>query len=412
MQICIFEDNLYKNFEPLSYYRPVFELVFGINTLREKILRHFPGYKNSVLCRDYLAPFMREQFPGLSVNQLEEDDYFFINGRIIDSSNIRSKFDLKRSEDIVYTNGETLAAAKLSAYSVKKLNTFSTLSLSLFEGIKQETVEVETADYIFDCFKYLNRELTADYNANKQNSGISKIKKYTGVHFVEKNNITIEEGAVLKPGVVIDASGGPVLISKNAVIFPNSVIEGPAFIGESSIIKSCSTVYQNVSIGKVCKVGGEIEDLIMLDYSNKQHSGFIGHAYLGSWVNLGADTNCSDLKNNYSTIKITNDGKEIETGLQFLGLLMGDHSKSAINTMFNTGTVAGFSCNIYGAGFPDKFIPSFSWGGSGGFIEYKIDKSIETAAKVLGRRKKVMTKTEDELFRKIFELTANDRTKG
>jgi UDP-N-acetylglucosamine diphosphorylase / glucose-1-phosphate thymidylyltransferase / UDP-N-acetylgalactosamine diphosphorylase / glucosamine-1-phosphate N-acetyltransferase / galactosamine-1-phosphate N-acetyltransferase len=412
MQICIFEDNLYKNFEPLSYYRPVFELVFGVNTLREKILRHFSSYKNSVLCRDYLAPFMREQFPGLSVNQLEEDDYLFINGRIIAGSNIIGKFDIKGSEDIIYIHGETLAAAKLSAASVKKLKINGTLSISSFEGVKKEHVEVETADYIFDCFKYLNRELIEDYNSYKQKSGGSKIKEYTGVHFIEKNHITIEEGVVLKPGVVIDASGGPVLISKNAFVFPNSVIEGPVFIGESSIIKSCSTVYQNVSIGKVCKVGGEIEDLVMLDYSNKQHSGFIGHAYLGSWINLGADTNCSDLKNNYSTIKITNDGKEIETGLQFLGLLMGDHSKSAINTMFNTGTVAGFSCNIYGAGFPDKFIPSFSWGGSEGFIEYKIDKSIETASKVLGRRKKIMTKTEEELFRKIFELTANARTKG
>jgi UDP-N-acetylglucosamine diphosphorylase / glucose-1-phosphate thymidylyltransferase / UDP-N-acetylgalactosamine diphosphorylase / glucosamine-1-phosphate N-acetyltransferase / galactosamine-1-phosphate N-acetyltransferase len=411
MQICIFEDNSYKNFEPLSYYRPVFELVFGINTLREKILRHFPGYKNSVICREYLAPFMKEQFPGLTVNQLEEDDYLFINGRII-SGNLNGKFDIKGSEDIIYTMGDTLAAARLSASSVKKLKVNGILSLESFEGIKQITVEVETADYIFDCFKYLNRELVEDYNAYNKNSGRSEIKEFNGVHYIEKNNITIEAGAVLKPGVVIDASGGPVLISRNAVIFPNSVIEGPVYIGESSIIKSCSTIYQNTSIGKVCKVGGEVEDMVMLDYSNKQHSGFIGHAYLGSWINLGADTNCSDLKNNYSTIKITNNGKEIETGLQFLGLLMGDHSKSAINTMFNTGTVAGFSCNIYGAGFPDKFIPSFSWGGSEGFIEYKIDKSIETAAKVLGRRKKVMTKTEEELFRKIFEMTTDDRTKG
>jgi UDP-N-acetylglucosamine diphosphorylase/glucosamine-1-phosphate N-acetyltransferase len=165
-----------------------------------------------------------------------------------------------------------------------------------------------------------------------------------------------------------------------------------------------------VSIGKVCKVGGEVEDMIMMDYSNKQHAGFIGHSYLGSWVNLGADTNCSDLKNNYSQVKIKLSSGEVDTGMQFLGVLVGDHTKTAINTMFNTGTVAGFSSNIFGAGFPDKYIPSFSWGGSdAGFIEYDPEKSIKTAKIVTARRNVPFTASDEKLFKNIFEMTRKER---
>jgi UDP-N-acetylglucosamine diphosphorylase/glucosamine-1-phosphate N-acetyltransferase len=192
-------------------------------------------------------------------------------------------------------------------------------------------------------------------------------------------------------------------------IFPNAVIEGPAYIGESSKIKSAATIYENVSIGKVCKIGGEVEGSIIMPYSNKQHAGFLGHAYLGSWINLGADTNNSDLKNNYSTVKVFINGEMIDSGSQFMGLIMGDHSKSAINTMFNTGTVVGFSCNIFGAGFPDKFVSSFTWGGTDKSKIYDVDKSIETAKKVMSRRNIIMSKDEEELFHKISELSAHQR---
>jgi len=164
-----------------------------------------------------------------------------------------------------------------------------------------------------------------------------------------------------------------------------------------------------VSVGKECKIGGEVEDSIVLPYSNKQHAGFIGHSYLGSWVNLGADTNCSDLKNNYSTIKVQLNGKAVDTETQFLGVMMGDHSKTAINTMFNTGTLVGFSCNVFGAGFPDKYIPSFSWGGSDGLSTYTLDKSISTAKVVMSRRDEKFLPANENLFEKIFNLTSKER---
>jgi UDP-N-acetylglucosamine diphosphorylase/glucosamine-1-phosphate N-acetyltransferase len=188
--------------------------------------------------------------------------------------------------------------------------------------------------------------------------------------------------------VVIDASEGPVYIGKDVKIYPNSVIEGPVYIGDKSEIKSCAVISENVSIGKVCKVGGEIEESIIMPYSNKQHSGFLGHSYLGSWVNLGADTNCSDLKNNYSTIKATIKNKQFDTGLQFLGLIMGDHSKSAINT-----------------------IPSFSWGGKEKMDTYDIKKSIDTAGKVMQRRNISMTKIDESLFEAIYDFTKSERVK-
>jgi UDP-N-acetylglucosamine diphosphorylase/glucosamine-1-phosphate N-acetyltransferase len=215
----------------------------------------------------------------------------------------------------------------------------------------------------------------------------------------------------LKPGVVLDASTGPIFIEKNVTIFPNAVIQGPFYIGESSRIKSCATIYPNVSIGKVCKVGGEVEDTIIHPYTNKQHSGFLGHSYLGSWINIGADTNNSDLQNNYGTIKVQVNGRHIDSGKQFVGLMMGDHSKTAINTMFNTGTVVGFSSNVYGAGFPPKYIPSFGWGGSESMKEYKLAKAFETARTVFARRDKDFKKEDEEMFETIFNLTKEDRSK-
>ena len=161
----------------------------------------------------------------------------------------------------------------------------------------------------------------------------------------------------------------------------------------------------------MCKVGGEVEDSIILPYTNKQHSGFIGHAYLGSWVNLGADTNCSDLKNNYGSVKVYVNGEVVNSGTQFLGVIIGDHSKTAINTMFNTGTIVGFSSNIFGAGFPAKYIPSFSWGGSDAVTTYDLERSIETARRVMLRRDQNLHESEERLFRKIFDLTKKERRK-
>ena len=415
MQICIFEDKDYVNLEPLIYSRPVYQLICGASTLREKILRSFQGKKYSLHCRFYLKEVLQQELPKIPVNEITDDECLFINGRILSNKNLAKIFSTK--EDRLFVSGGAIAAAKLSGDRLKAFNENlpDAFNLDNFYGLPIQEVDIEFVNYVWDLINNNGLELRRDFDyLIKKGRAVKKGPKrkiHEGVHLINKKQIFIGNGVEIKPGCVIDASEGPVYIDNDASLYPNVVIIGPAYIGAKTKIKSCATIYENVSIGKVCKVGGEVEDMIMMSYSNKQHAGFIGHAYLGSWVNLGADTNNSDLKNNYSAIKIAVNGTEVNSGIQFLGLIMGDHSKSAINTMFNTGTVVGFSCNIFGAGFPSKEIPSFSWGGSEEMMNYKVEKSIETAAKVLERRNIEMSEADKSLFMKIYEVTKEARTR-
>jgi UDP-N-acetylglucosamine diphosphorylase/glucosamine-1-phosphate N-acetyltransferase len=412
MHICIFEDEQYLNFEPLIYSRPVFDLVCGMTTLKEKIIRAFPKQKVVLKCRNYLEPFVKTENPKLKVNQLDKDNYLFVNGRIIAPANLKNLLKIKANEEKVFVSNGIVLAAKISQKRIEvlELDEAEVIDTKLFSNLPTEEIDVECVNYLWDLVYLNGKEIQNDFKIYTKGKSSVK-KKYTGVNFVNKKNIFIGKNVDIKPGVVLDASTGPIFIEKNVTIFPNAVIQGPFYIGESSKIKSCATIYPNVSIGKVCKVGGEVEDTIIHPYSNKQHSGFLGHSYLGSWINLGADTNNSDLQNNYGSIKVQVNGRHIDSGKQFVGLMMGDHSKTAINTMFNTGTVVGFSSNVYGAGFPPKYIVSFGWGGAESMKEYKLLKAIETAKAVFARRDKNFEKDDVELFETIFNLTKEDRRK-
>ncbi|MCX8105235.1 MAG: GlmU family protein [Ignavibacterium album] len=414
MQICIFEDIEFSNLEPLIFNRPVYDLLCGTSTLKEKILRSYGNINYSLHTRPYLKALVEQQNPGIPVNQINDDYCLFINGRIIAPKNLSEILPLIETEDKVFVNEETVVAAYLSGERLKKRKSFlnDLFSISDFEGLPLKIIDIKCAGYIWDLMNINGSQIKeeSEYFINETRNNYVNILP-SSVHTIKPENIFIGKNAVVKPGVVLDASNGPIIIEEDVEIFPNAVIEGPCFIGKGSKIKSCATIYENVTIGNTCKIGGEVEQSVFMPYSNKQHSGFIGHAYIGSWVNLGADTNNSDLKNNYSTVKATIGGKEIETGLQFLGLMMGDHSKSAINTMFNTGTVVGFSCNIFGPGFPDKYIPSFSWGGAESMTTYDVNKSMQTAKVVMSRRKVEFTKADEEVFKTVFELTSNERQK-
>jgi len=414
MQICIFEDLEFSNLEPLMFNRPVYDLLCGTSTLKDKILRSYGKVKYSLHTRPYLKNLVEIQNPGVPVNHIDEDYCLFINGRIIAPKNLSEILPLVETEDKVFVNEETVVAAYLSGERLMKRKSFlnDLFSISDFEGLPIKIIDIKCAKYIWDLMSLNGNQIKeeAEYFINGSRNNYVNILQ-PNVLTIKPENIFIGKNAVVKPGVVLDASNGPIIIEEETEIFPNAVIEGPCYIGKKSKIKSCATIYENVTIGNVCKIGGEVEQSVFMHYSNKQHSGFIGHAYIGSWVNLGADTNNSDLKNNYSPVKATIGGKEIETGLQFLGLMIGDHSKSAINTMFNTGTVVGFSCNIFGSGFPEKYIPSFSWGGAEKMITYDLQKSIETAKVVMSRRKIEFTKADEEIFKTVFELTSNERQK-
>jgi len=411
MQICIFEDEKYSNFYPLSYTRPVYELVCGINTLREKIIRDISGVNVSLHCRKYLEETLKNQYPDVDINNINDDSCLFINGRVL-ASEYLSEIITENPEDCIYKSGNEIVAVKLSNENLTNIKHDLTDTLDFNSPLELLTkkVDVKLYSYLWEMITDNGSEIVSDIEQlRKKGLFTAHLDDYDGVNFVNSNEIIVRQNVAVKPGVVIDASNGPVYIDENVFIYPNAVIEGPVYIGKDSKIKISAAIYENVSIGSNCKIGGEVEDAVILPYSNKQHAGFIGHSYLGSWVNLGADTNCSDLNNNYSTVKVKLNDGTIDTGTQFLGVIIGDHSKSAINTMFNTGTIVGVSSNIFGAGFPEKYIPSFSWGGADGLTTYELNKSIQTAKIVFGRRNKEFTTADEKLLETVFNLTKEER---
>jgi UDP-N-acetylglucosamine diphosphorylase/glucosamine-1-phosphate N-acetyltransferase len=231
----------------------------------------------------------------------------------------------------------------------------------------------------------------------------------SGAHVFGEEPIRLCCDARIMTGALIDRTDGPVYIGRNALIMPGAYVQGPACIGSDSVIKAGAKVYSGTTIGPGCKIGGEIGETIIQGLTNKQHDGFLGHSFLGEWVNIGAGTDNSDLKNNYSNVRVVIDGQEIDTGETFVGMIAGDHFKCGIGTTFNTGTVAGVCSNIFGPGFPPKYLPSFSWGGAGGLVEYDIDRAVETARRVMSRRSKELTKAQEDLLRHIHRETACER---
>ncbi len=409
--LCIFEDPHYERLLPLVYMRPVYDLRCGILTLREKLERSFPGVLTHLHVRGYLANFVREQYPRLPVNLINSASCLFINGRVLATPEFLAQVSLQ-GEDTVYIDGESVVAARVSGSRLDRLKTRmpDLFDERHFDGLTRKDVRVTMIRFPWDLVGNNGAQIRADFAV--LTAGMAERiagTVYDGVHLLQRDAICIEAGAKVKPGVVLDAEEGPIFIARNARIFPNAVIEGPAFIGEGSLIKVGAKIYENTSIGPVCKVGGEVEASIIHSHSNKQHDGFLGHAYLGKWVNLGADTNNSDLKNNYGSVRVYINGKEVDSGSTFVGLTMGDHSKSAINTMFNTGTVVGVSSNVFGAGFPPKYIPSFAWGGAEQLTTYDQGKSLDVARRVMARRKVVMSAAEEQVFRHVFELTQEER---
>ncbi len=416
MNICIFEDDKFRKLLPLVYFRPVYELRCGINLIKDKIIRSFSNPNVILHARDYLTDVLRRDYPNYYVNELPPNvnQVLFVNGRVLAEPHFADKFRYN-GKDIAYVKGDDIVAFWASGENLEKFKSkFGTpLTKSDFENYEKVEISAKLINYPWDIVNNNGEQIVIDFNILTDGKARRDGKIYEGVYLLNEHFIHIEEGAKIKPGVVLDAENGPIYIGKNVKILPNAVIEGPAYIGDGSLIKVSAKIYENTSIGPVCKVGGEVEASIIHAFSNKQHEGFIGHSYLGTWVNIGADTNNSDLKNDYGNVKVYIDGELVDSGSMFVGLIMGDHSKSGINLMFNTGTVVGVSCNIYGSGLPPKFVPSFSWGGAqDGFVTYRIDKAIEVAKRVMARRNVQLTEIDEKLFRKIFELTEEERMKA
>jgi UDP-N-acetylglucosamine diphosphorylase/glucosamine-1-phosphate N-acetyltransferase len=405
--IYLYEDEGYRNLLPLTWTRASYDLKCGINSLKGKVLREYEGNDLVLLTRDYLAEVTAEENPDLKVNQYPSEGGLFLNGRVL-ARGLSGQISVD-GEDCVYKSGDEVVAVRVSGAN------FESLTDSISDGILSaiptdlpvKEVEATLVKYSWDLVHHNPDEITAEFEAF-YTPGIDG-KVYDGATLVNEARIRVAGGATIKPGAILDAEPGPIVIDEGATVMANAYIEGPCYIGPNTLVKVGAKIYEGTSVGEWCKVGGEVEESIFHSYSNKQHDGFLGHAYLGMWINIGADTNNSDLKNNYGNVKAWVDGKMIDSGSLFVGLTMGDHSKSGINTMFNTGTVVGFACNVYGTGFPDKFVPSFSWGGAEGLVEFRMDKMLETAERMMGRRKRDLTDAQEKMIKKVFELTAAER---
>ena len=408
LNLCVFEDEHFNRFYPLTLTRPVFDLRCGMSLLREKIARRFPGSQLHLFCRDYLAEVVRETVPGVPVNQLPSETCLFINGRFI----LGEKLPAIGSKDLVWKKESEVAAASISGARLASSSQRKDgiIPSSWFDGFAVQEMDGTFIRYPWDLVHDNPEQLRSDF-AFFNHGGEILGKVYPNVTLLNEKNIYIGAGAKIKPGVVLDAEDGPIYIDEGATILANACLQGPLFVGAKSAIKMGAKIYEGTSIGEVCKVGGEVEESIIHSYSNKQHEGFLGHAYLGQWVNIGADSNNSDLKNNYGTVKVYVNGEMVDTGLLIVGLTMGDHAKCGINTMFNTGSVVGVMSNVFGAGYPDKFVPSFTWGGIDNLETYALEKALEVARRAMARRKITLSAAQEKMLRQVFEITAVEREK-
>ncbi|MFA4015621.1 MAG: hypothetical protein RUDDFDWM_000711 [Candidatus Fervidibacterota bacterium] len=410
--LLVYEDERTVNFLPLTWLRPVYDLRCGALTLREKAQRRIKHDALALFCRSYLSDVIRERTKAI-VNDLSQisGEVVLVNGRSIISSQVAENIsELQVGEALVNKNGELVAAVveakKLTWLSsdTPKVDAWKEMSLNerltdavVLDYLWQIPILLEESDVIADDIKLIS----AQANLTSLPNGVISYG----------DEIFVEEGARIYGGVVISAEDGPVFISSRSSITPPTFIQGPSFIGSGTHVDGAK-IRPGTVLGPVCRIGGEVEATVFHGYSNKHHDGFIGHAYIGEWVNIGAMTTCSDLKNNYGTVRVWVNGEMVETGELKIGCFIGDHSKLGIGVMLTTGAVIGIACNIYGAEVTPKFVPSFSWGNSEeGFVVHELDKAIATAAKMMSRRKVELTKAEEELLRKVFELTSSERQK-
>ena len=382
MNVILFDSNR-SNFYPLSYTRPISEFRIGILTIKEKWTHY---YKNiSTKTEDYLV----SKYP---IRKQKEN--LWIDASVLPSKELKTELDSLRNGELLESNGKIIAFKNLN-YSFKNLNKINT------------SILVNSIENIWDIFADNGREIEADF---KLLTKARKSQKISDTNTVIGKHIFVEKGAKISCSI-LNAENGPIYIGKNTEIMEGAIIRGPFAMGENAVLKMGAKIYGPTTLGPHCKVGGEVNNSVFFGYSSKAHDGFLGNSVIGEWCNLGADTNNSNLKNNYADVKLWNYEMERfkKTGLQFCGLIMGDHSKCGINTMFNTGTVIGISANIFGSGFPRNFVPSFSWGGASGFQVYKLPKVFEVASKVFERRKLDFDENEQNILSEVYDMTKRYR---
>src|SRR5690554_593851 len=389
MNYILFDGNVRNQLLPFTFTRPVADIRIGILTIREK-WEHLLGFTTSTVTEDYLS----DKYPFV---ELEKN--ILINASFLPSENLANIVKGLEENQAVFFEEEPIAFFASEGQEV---------DFETFDVIQYAYNDVLRIEYTWDIFSKNAEAIKRDFEMLTEGRESEPIPE--GIWAKNPENIFIEEGASIE-FCTLNASEGPIYIGKDAEIMEGALVRGPFALCQHATLKMGAKIYSGTTIGPHSKVGGEVSNSIIFGYSNKGHDGFLGNSVLGEWCNLGADTNNSNLKNNYAEVRLWNYESEgfAKTGLQFCGLMMGDHSKCGINTMFNTGTVVGVSANIFGSGFPHNFVPSFSWGGSNGFTTYKTNKAFEVAKVVMARRKVEFTEVDSNILEHIFEETSKWR---
>ncbi len=385
---CLYDTTDRDNLLPLTFTRGIGDIRVGIITIVEK-WEHFLSLKGHQIVPDYLQR---------KYNETPSGETLIIRSNILPDKTLVEKIKLLKPKQALFHKGTWIAALVQSDNLRFGTIEFDSLHKSEYEE------DIKQIEYPWDIFKLNDAELKSDFELLTNNTPSAPISQTNQV--IGNGHIFIHPTAIVEASV-LNTNNGNIYIGPKAEIMEGCLIRGPFALCQESTLKMGAKIFGATTIGPYCKVGGELNNVVIFGYSNKAHDGFLGNSVIGEWCNLGADTNNSNLKNNYAEVKVWNypQQKFIKTGLQFCGLIMGDHSKCGINTMFNTGTVVGVSANIFGSGFPRSFIPSFSWGGALGFKNYEITQALDTARLVLKRRGLTLELTDENILRYIYNLT-------
>jgi UDP-N-acetylglucosamine diphosphorylase/glucosamine-1-phosphate N-acetyltransferase len=424
VRLFIFEDERYDQFLPLTWTRPAYELTCGVRGFRHLIASHFAMVDTVLLCRDYLEPVLNEKGgAGYRVNDLhveDDDEVYLVNGRLLPPSDLREILDSSRENQLLVCGDNMVGwhgsgrAFKSHATRFGKLYQKGQVA-ELKRSLEYVETQVEMPSYLWDLVEKNGAQIERDFEWFRKHKDLKHMFEHSQVDdqalIYDVDRVYIEHGSRIDGQVVLDARGGPIIIGERVHIQPHTRIEGPCYVGETSILVG-GKIRGGTSIGPHCRIGGEVEQSIFQGCSNKYHEGFLGHSYVGEWVNLGALTTNSDLKNNYGPVKVMVNGKLVDSGQTKVGAFIGDHAKTGIGTLLNTGVSIGFSSNLFGGGMVrQKSIPSFFWGSADGGETYRLEEAIKTAETVKRRRGQELSGAEVDLFKKLFELTDKERGK-
>ncbi len=419
----IFEDEEYENLLPITYTRPIYEVKCGIFTLRERLERALArmGHKfdkKVLFMRDYLAPVYRKKLPGYAVNDLEaiDDDVVLINGKLLAMGEALKLLEKLPEHSVIVVQDDHLVLARLRERLIKEVGDLllKPIGPEFIETLKGSVEKLEVTGqpllrYPWEIIVHNSELMKEDFKELVKGKESQEVPDKVTV-IGPRENLFISENVEIEPYVVFKVDSGPIFVDKNVEIQAGARIEGPTFIGERTIIIGGAQVREGSNIGPVCRVGGELEESIMHAYSNKYHYGFIGHAYIGEWVNIGAGTTNSDLKDTYGTVRMTIRGKRVDTGILKVGCFIGDMVKTSIGVLIYTGKKIGIASHLHGIIARD--VPSFTiWAESLGAkpTELYLESAIEIQRRMMARRKVTLGPEEEQMIRKLFEITAGER---